>query len=272
MAYDIIPIVILIGCLVGLAVMVGRKFPQIKTLDVDSMPAERELRLKQRLLASRLRRHLQGVAKFLGRVIRPLLRGMVRLLKKSYQRVLELESRYAKPAAAPTVRAGSITNQAEHLLAEAQRLRSGGQTAATEEHLMQLIALDPRHIAAYEMLGDMYLEAREFSKAREVYAYLVKMRRRPRSSDNSSTDQLAGYYLNLATAGQGLGHNAQALAHARKAATMAPNNPRVLDFLLKISIVVKDKALAQKTWQSLQQSDPQNAKLSELRAQIEELP
>lgn len=272
MAYDIIPIVILIGCLVGLAVMVGRKFPQIKTLDVESMPAERELRLKQRLLAGRLRRHLQGVVRLTGRATRPLLRGMVRLLKKSYQRVLEMESRYAKPAAGPTVPAGSVVSQTDHLLAEAVRLRSGGQTAAAEEQLMQLMALDPRHVAAYEMLGDMYLEARDFTKAREVYAYLVKMRRRPRSTDRQDMDRIAGYYLNLATACQGLGHNAQGLVHARKAASMAPSNPRVLDFLLKISIVVKDKPLALKAWQSLQQADPQNAKLAELRSQIDQLP
>lgn len=270
MAYDLIPLVLLIGSMVGIAVIIGKKFPQIKALDVESIPAEQELRLKQRLLANRLRRHLRGLAKLLGALSQPLLRGLRWWLKRSYQRVLELESRYRRQRHDSSAR-GPAPTQREQLLEEAIRLRVSGNPVGAEEKLMLLIGIDARHVAAYELLGDIYLEMREFAKAREVFAYLIKLLRRTKLAGPETRDRIAATYLNLASACQELGHNAQALAYARKAAALAPSNPRLLDFLLKISIVVKDKALAEKAWQSLQAADPGNAKLAELRSQIDQL-
>ena len=270
MAYDIIPILILIGCLVGLTVIVAKKIPQLKRLDVSSIPAERELRLKQHLLATRLRRHIEVIGRALATLGRPVLLAAVKVLKRAQQRVMDLEVKYRKPKPATT--AGILTSEFDELLAAAGQLRANGDRAAAEEKLMKAIGLDPRSLPAYELLGELYLESHDNAKAREVYGYLVKLLRRIKTDDGSKAHRLASCYLNLATAHLGLSHNAQALQYARKAVAIESNNPRMLDFLMKISILLKDKALASKTWGALQQADPNNAKLAELKQQIDELP
>ncbi|MDD5110797.1 MAG: hypothetical protein PHI63_06340 [Patescibacteria group bacterium] len=271
MAYDFIPILLLIGCVVALSVIVGRKLPQLKTLDVASIPAEQELQLKQKILANRLHRRLEIFRRFLQALLRPLLLGVIGFFKRTYQHVLDLESRYRKDRRA-TLPEGNPSLALEELYAEAQRARANGQGTAAEEKLIQLIGLDPRHVPAYEMLGELYLESREYAKAREVYAYLCKIYRRQKSTDASAVYRLAAAYLNISRSYLELRRKAQALQYARKAAELEPNNPRTLDFLLKISIVVEDKALASKTWGALQQADPDNAKLAELQQQIDKLP
>ena len=269
MAYDLIPILLLLGCVAGIAVIVGRKLPRLKTLNVESIPAERELRLKQRLLATRLRRRLQAMWRAMAALARPVVRRLAQRIKGLSQRMQELEAKYRRPAS-PTA-ALPTPEELSAILAAADQLQAQGERGKAEDTLMQAVQHDPRHVGAYERLGALYLEAREYVKARDVYSYLVKLLRRHPPAGNNVKARAAGYHLNLATAYLELGRKAQALQAARKAVGLDPNNPRLLDCLLKISILVKDKALAETTWRALRLTDPDNAKLDELRTQIDQL-
>lgn len=278
MAYDLIPILILLVSAAGVLVIFGRKLSQAKTVDVASIPAERELRLKQRLLASRLRRRLQGLARSIAAVCQPAVAAGLRWLKRGYRRVLDLEARSQRPQAIPRP-SGDPGMALEAMVSEAERQRSAGEFAAAEDQLIKAIGVNPRHVGAYERLGDLYLETKAYDQAREVYTYLIKLLRRGTSrlaavqpKESGQIQRLAAGYRNLATAYQELGQLAQALQNARKAVAADADNPRMLDFLLKISILVKDRTLADQTWQALQRADPDNAKLNELRGQIDELP
>ena len=277
MAYDLIPIFVLLVSVTVVLLIMGRKLPQVRSVDVASIPAERELRLKQRLLADRLRRRLQGFGRWLSAVCRPVVSALLRFVKRGYRRILDLEQRYQRPKPEP-VPSGDLTGTLAALIQDAQRLRSGGDFAAAEDHLIKAIGLNQHHVAAYEMLGDLYLETKEFAKAREVFTYLVKLLRRGASrlaavqpKEAGQGQHLAACYQNLAMVFQELGQLAQALQNARKAVAADADNPRMLDFLLKISILVKDRLLADKTWQALKAADPDNAKLQDLRQQIDEL-
>lgn len=271
MAYDVVPILLLLGCVVGIAIIVGRKFPQLKTLDVATIPAEREIRLKQRILATRLRRRLHALGAAVFALSRPVLPHLVKWLRRWYQRVLDLEAMYRRPSVRPlpaTTSAAAINE----LLASARQLQSQGELAAAEGKLMEIVGLDPQHATAYELLGSIYLATRDLTKAREVYTYLGKLLRRGlRPPYAAVATKLASCYQNLAAVYLDLNRRAQSLQYARKAVAMEPNNPRTLDFLLKISILVKDKPLAETTWEALHLADPDNAKLAELRRQIDNL-
>lgn len=270
MVYDLIAIFLLLGCILGIVVIVGRKLPRLKTLNVETIPAERELRLKQRILATRLRRRLRALGEGIAAWARPFFGRLTQRMKRLPHWIKELEAAYRRPAAPAATPPASAELSA--LLEAAEQLQARGDHAAAEDQLMQVVARDPRHVGAYEQLGTLYLASRDYAKAREVYSYLLKLLRRHPPAGNNVKSRAAAYQLNVATAYLELGRKAQALQAARKAATLEPNNPRILDFLLKISILVKDKALAETTWQALHQADPDNAKLDELRAQINELP
>jgi tetratricopeptide (TPR) repeat protein len=60
-----------------------------------------------------------------------------------------------------------------------------------------------------------------------------------------------------------------ALKQYQKAVEMEPSNPRLLDLLLKISIIMKRKDLAQQAFTDLRNADPENKKLAELQTEID---
>jgi hypothetical protein len=61
------------------------------------------------------------------------------------------------------------------------------------------------------------------------------------------------------------------LLNARKALEIEPNNPRYLDTILEISIIKKDKVLANETYKRLKEVNPENQKLAEIKEEIAEL-
>ena len=66
--------------------------------------------------------------------------------------------------------------------------------------------------------------------------------------------------------------NTYALANFQKAVDCEPSNPRFLDLLLKISILLKNKDLAWRAYNGLKEADPENKKLPELKEEITTLP
>ena len=82
--------------------------------------------------------------------------------------------------------------------------------------------------------------------------------------DTETYLKLAEVYLNL--------ENPQAAFKVvEQALTLEPNNPRVLDFFIEISIIVQDKAAALKAYMQLKEANPENQKLSELKKKIDKL-
>ena len=64
---------------------------------------------------------------------------------------------------------------------------------------------------------------------------------------------------------------AEAIVAYRTAAEHEPNNPRVLDLLLEISILSGDKRLAREAFIKLQAANPENQKLGDWEAKIREM-
>jgi tetratricopeptide (TPR) repeat protein len=62
-----------------------------------------------------------------------------------------------------------------------------------------------------------------------------------------------------------------AFRHLQKAVELAPNNPKYLDFLLEVSIMLEEKETALETYEKFHAINPENQKLSEYKARIEAL-
>ena len=101
--------------------------------------------------------------------------------------------------------------------------------------------------ALKEEWGQDYLKSLEINKE-DIETYL----------------QLAGIYCNLE-------NYQQAFLIAEQAGLIEPNNPRVLDFLIKISIIVQDKEAALRAYKQLKEVNPENQKLSEIKEKISQL-
>ena len=59
-----------------------------------------------------------------------------------------------------------------------------------------------------------------------------------------------------------------AIKNFKEALKLQPNNPKLLDLLLKISIMVKDKKIANSTLKLLKLADPENQKIQDLENEV----
>jgi tetratricopeptide (TPR) repeat protein len=87
----------------------------------------------------------------------------------------------------------------------------------TEEMLIKIIESDPANRSAYEGLGKLYLEAKKFKDALEVYAYLTKV--------YPNEDK---YISKLGLVNFNLGNYDAAIEAYQKALELAPNTPHRL--------------------------------------------
>ena len=65
------------------------------------------------------------------------------------------------------------------------------------------------------------------------------------------------------------GDNDNALTMIQNALTLAPKNPKYLDFLIELSILINNKYLAEITWDKLKEVNPENQKLAGLQERIQ---
>ena len=81
--------VLILAALVVIGVVVSRKVPQLRVIDVDSIPKERERKVKETLILQKFRRtsgvKLQGTAKAATAVVSAVSRQGRRAVQKLYR-------------------------------------------------------------------------------------------------------------------------------------------------------------------------------------------
>ena len=78
-------------------------------------------------------------------------------------------------------------------------------------------------------------------------------------------------FLSLAEVYLELDDKQKSLAVAKRALLLAPNNPKVLDFLIELSIIMRDKELAEQYLVKLREVNPDNQNISKFADNIEKL-
>ena len=68
-----------------------------------------------------------------------------------------------------------------------------------------------------------------------------------------------------------MGKKEEALLNFKEAVRLSPNDPKNLDTLFSAAIEVKDKYLANTTFDKLKQADPNNQKLDEIEEKLKVL-
>ncbi len=272
-----------LASLVGLAGLVWRKLPVLRLTDPTQVKRVRDQTLKRELVETRLRRKLQAAQKQLRSWVAPIerrARAVVAPWRGLEQRVQhELEDR-TSPA-----------RTLEDYLAQAEDAAARAETAAAEQAYLEVLRLDPHHLAAYQGLGELYLAARDYEQAREVYEYLAKRGtsagnlglarvasgegkwEEARSRYLSSVGQAPAVQprLELARILRELGQLDEALVHLTAARELEPANPKILDACVEVSILGGRPAEARAALEALRQANPDNQKIPELDALVREL-
>jgi Tfp pilus assembly protein PilF len=142
--------------------------------------------------------------------------------------------------------------------------------AAAEEKLLEVISLDRKNLTAFAQLAALYAGQKKWPEARETYEYALKLAKHKERTDLGES-VLQEIYFALAGVEKEAEDLAAALENIREALELEPNSPRYLDLIIDLSIMRKDKDLAQEYLAKLAAVNPDNQKLGEWQEKIEKL-
>ncbi len=255
-SFDLIPLAIIVLSLAGIIFVIVRKFPVLAAINVQSIKSEQEAVKKEKIIASRLERKIVNFGKFLYKYLSPVGRAIKGFFAGIYAKVGEMEKKYSKKKEKP-VAPLDVPQQLKTLFFEAEECLRGGKLEEAEGKCIRIIALDHKNIDAYKKLGQVYLEQKNYDNAYETFSHILKL-----NPDDVETLQ------DLGALQKQRGENEAALQSFRRAVELEPGSPKNLDFLIEISIIVKNKVLAEQTLAKLKEVNPENQKLAEFEERI----
>ncbi len=293
---DLIAVTVLALSLITLALVVGRKFPLLASIQ-SSPTADTLAEKKSALIEQRLKRKFSAWREKADVVTGPVGQRLGQWFGSLHQKLANLEHEYkvrSLPVFLSRRQRHKIDEDIHSLLTQARALADDGEYSAAEEKALQAIRLEPRSVPAFDFLGELYMKTNEYGQAKEVYRYLLKLvgesdaiyehlgevdmaagQLREAEEEFSkavalNTDE-TGYYLNLAKTDRLLEEWPLAFERIQEAARREPNNPKILDEYIEISIGYGKRQFAQAAVSKLEKVNPENSKIGEWRKRIDEM-
>jgi Tfp pilus assembly protein PilF len=255
----ILGIMLLLGLGIILWVVL-RKIPQLRVIDVESIPKERERKVKEQLILSRFQRSggvkLQKVAKISSGVVG----AISRQGRRAVQRLYRLEQYYQKLKRSGdegTHRYSDETVRAR--LEEADVLVKQEEFIPAEKIFIDIISHNPKSVDGYEGLGNMYLVNDQLDQARETLQFALRL-----SPDDASLN------VSMAELENTQGNQKAALPYLKRAVTKRSKNPRYLDYYIETALDVGSLKDAREGIQALKDVNPDNKKIEEFEARFQE--
>lgn len=275
MGYNFIPLTIIVISLAIIIFIIGRKLSQLANIDLESIIQEREATIKDRIIINRLHRKLLELYNKIFFLFKPFLERIKVYLKKLYDKILEIEKIYRNINQVITpLKKIDLIGEIKKLLSEAEEFLQAENYIEAEKKYIEIIKLDNKNLEAYEGLAELYLQKKELKQAKQTFKYLLELIQEGKInqlSDDRKNSLLASYYSKLGFIYQLLDQNRYAFNNLKKAIELEPNNPKYLDQIVNISIMLRDKISALNFLDKLREVNPENQKLPELEEEIKGL-
>jgi tetratricopeptide (TPR) repeat protein len=262
---------IILICLAAavILIIVVKKFPAMAILDVANIPGEKEAKFKEQIIKARVERDLSRWTGFIGRFWLFLSKQVSAFLQARQASLKKVKVNYKVSLKMPWL---EKQKQIRKLWAEAEEAAGKEDEAAAEEKLVEIISLDQKNLDAFFKLAGLYDNQKKWIEARQTYEYALKLARQSKDKDDIRGDIGAQeVHFALAKVEREAGDLDEALENIREALEIEPNNPRYLDLILDLSIIRKDKNLAQECLGKLAAVNPENQKLEEWGEKIKNL-
>ncbi|MCU0678901.1 MAG: hypothetical protein MUC28_00435 [Planctomycetes bacterium] len=276
--FNIIPLILILLSLSVIIVIVVRKFSILASLDVDSIPAEREAKFKEKIISNRLKRSFFKYYHKLFRILKPIADGGQSAGRWLFDKLVEFKENYNRDAA--PLKSGA--EAADKLFGEASELMRSEDWEGAEKKFIEIISFDSQNYRAFRELGNLYYLRKDYNEAKQSLAHALRLIEQnsggignsPAAENemgNGNGCLIASINYDLAEVLREIADLNGAMAHIKQALQLEPNNPRYLDIKLEISIINKDKIAALDAFEKLQAVNPENQKLAEWEKQISEL-
>lgn len=260
MIFYIIPTLIIVASIAGIVYILLKKFPNIANINIETIAKEKESKVINRIMTDRLSRKVADSKKVAKEISQPILDVLGQGFNNFYQKITELEKKNIKNQPLKQI---DINQNVKDKISTIKGLLADADFTKAEDLAIEVIEMDDKNLDAYESLVQACIETKEYKKARETCRYLAKL-----LGKDDDNHRLANCYADLGTIYELENKISLAMKNFQKAVELEPNNPRFLDLLLKISIILKNKPLAQEVFESLKKADPDNGKLTELKEEI----
>lgn len=256
-------VILTILIVVGLALVgfvVWRKLPQVRMIDPSTDRGLATKKKKYDIMKSRLERASGKQFNELNvKVLKPAGVAMQNFIRRLAGKLTAVERRYQEKQKATRV-GGYSRAELDTMVEEANKLVEEEEFERAEKKYIEVISYDPKHIAAYEYLGRLYLRRKDYDLAKETFTFLSKL---------SPKD--ASVITSLGEVEEALGHAAEALSFYRQAVLLSPKNPKYLDFLIESEIENNNSYEANVALDRLREVNPDNQKISEFEEQIKNI-
>jgi len=261
MLWPIVSLVLLSLSLVIAGVVLARKVSQLRMIDVASIPSERVKRVKEQIILQKFERigaQKMGAA---AKVARQGVSSVSKVGRRAVQKLYAMEQYYQKlkhsaPDGSHAVNADTI----KRLLEEAENLVSEEEYIPAEKRYIEVISHNPKHVKAYEGLGNLYLANKQYAQARETLLFTQRL-----SKDDPSVQ------MSLADVELAEGNTRKAVDYLRNVVALRPGNPKFLDLYIESAIEVRLTIDAQKGIALLKESNPDNQKIPDFEARLAKL-
>lgn len=284
MALNIILIAIVVVSLGAIGFIIVRRFPQLRTLDVNTVPEAKKAEVRDRILIERMKRNTRKGRELIGKGAKPVFALLGRLIKRLFQRIYALEKQYKKEEEGKIVlRGDDLAGKVRSMLETAVKLIREEKLNDAEKIYIEIISFDPKNTEAYKGLVDVYLSLKEFRQALQTAQFILRLEQK-RSKEVMKEDEkgqvrrtfsnahdLARAYIDLGYICEMMDKKETAFASYEKALELEPNNPRNITLLLDLCLTLKKKPLALDLLKRLEEANPENQKLKEYENRILEM-
>lgn len=292
---DILLIILILVSGFFIVQMLLRKSPNLASININNLPEIKAERQKQIILRGRLYRGAQELSVRFKKMLEPIQDQINLNFKNYYQRLRSFEHELKRKGEKQLSEAVDKSQALNSFLVEARQLINSEEYQKAEDKLIDGLSLDTHNVEAYKLLVDLYRARKQFDEAKETLEYLLRLTHEADPSVYFSLADIAKergnlkqaeddylrsislsddnylYFLSLAEVYLELDDKEKALQTAQRAYILAPNNPKILDFLINLCIIIQDKVLANDYLEQLKAVNPENNKIIEFNEKIDNL-
>lgn len=258
--------------------LLHRKWQQIKDSEVERVVIveaikERQAETKKRLLESKLKKQLADYGRGIWRKIEEVIRSInsiKRITSWLAKRANVLKLSKATKVERKTGEIGVVSSK----LLEAQVFMKKRQIDKAEDKYVEVLQDDPKNVDAYMALGKIYAMRKDWQTAEEAYRYILKIdhtyyeghrelcnvfKQQKKWSELKGLcqelivagKQEAWVFVNMGLVYKKTGYPEKAEEYFKRAVEIEPQNEALLDYLIEVAIINKNKLLALKCLNTL---------------------
>jgi tetratricopeptide (TPR) repeat protein len=246
--------------LTGLVVVSYRHWPQLESLDIESLPETRDIQTKNSILEERLKRKLQTSSRAAWNFLRPVLVMIKKTTRQLYHLLLEKERTLREASEKIKFHKKAQSEQQEVISAKLEEEVATDNEQELEQKYLEILSLDPKNTAAYEGLAELYYDQKDFLHAREIYEHVMKL-----------AGETIDHLVDVARCLRYEEQYKKAFKILEKALKLEPKNPKIIDKLVDVAIKMQDRVMAKNYLKLLRQVNPENKKLEDLKIRISKL-